>query len=307
MANINHRLSCLIDSHPITPETNCGLASALQQRSLSVNRIILTGLIAAGWAFLTAGIATANVIVVPGDLATTEGNSASFLPFNISRVGATRQRYQQVYLASEFGGVSGIIDTIAFRSDRDTPSGFQVFGYGVEIRLAHTPKTPDTLYSDFASNIGTDETLVYNTGIDLRFQVISPSPRATSPQLFVPIDLDDFFIYNGVDNLLLDIRVVKSINSGSDNSAFDAVYYYRNNDPISVMAAVYSGPGDSVGNPTGTVTKRALATQFSIIPVEIPEPSTLAIFALGLAGLGFVRRRRIAYRTGQGRSPLLPR
>lgn len=47
-----------------------------------------------------------------------------------------------------------------------------------------------------------------------------------------------------------------------------------------------------VGHVVGNVT--ALATTAESDPTSVPEPTTLAIFAFGLVGLGFMRRRRAA-------------
>jgi hypothetical protein len=67
-----------------------------------------------------------------------EGNQNSTEPFTWKQTGGDlvyveTYRYQQIYGADLFGDNSGIIDTIAFRADRDSPlkwySAASLFGF----------------------------------------------------------------------------------------------------------------------------------------------------------------------------------
>ena len=81
-------------------------------RSLSVFLIV------AAVSVVPAPVA-AGTIVVPGAMATVEGNSENGFPFDTASM-----RYQQVYLAGEFGPTAIWIDAIRFRPDSVHGDGF---------------------------------------------------------------------------------------------------------------------------------------------------------------------------------------
>jgi hypothetical protein len=152
--------------------------------------------------------AAAMWVVVPTENETREGNSGNSFPFS-----ATQMRYQQMYDGSAFNGANGIIEAIAFRVNRGS-GGFVNKMLNVEIRLSHTPVTPDTMSLTFADNIGGDETLVYNGAL-----TISGTDVSTPNPFDIVIDIDDLFSYDGASNLLFDIKIL----SGLETSLFDSV------------------------------------------------------------------------------------
>jgi hypothetical protein len=88
----------------------------------------------AGAFALVSSAASAETIVAPGDLEFVEGNSNNCYPYICGP-----QRYQQVYEASHFGGISGVIDQIRYRVDGGS-GGFSNT-YDLEIRLSNRDRT----------------------------------------------------------------------------------------------------------------------------------------------------------------------
>ena len=156
---------------------------------------------------LVSSAASAETIVAPGDLEFVEGNSNNCYPYICGP-----QRYQQVYEASHFDGISGVIDQIRYRVDRGS-GGFSNT-YDLEIRLSHTSVTATTLSTVFEDNIGGDETLV----LDESAVVISGMGGFIPNPFNIIVDVDNLFAYNGVDNLLVDVTVF----SGQGGPQFDS-------------------------------------------------------------------------------------
>lgn len=144
-------------------------------------------------------------IVVPGDLASVEGNINNDFPFNIGALNIPSLRYQQVYAASEFSALlpnGGYITHVSFRVD-GTRDPFSSTLPDIQFNLSTTPKAVDGLSPTFAENVGADDTVVYGRAtLSLSGTAgFSPNPFDVTIPLQAP-----FFYKPAAGNLLLDIR-----------------------------------------------------------------------------------------------------
>ncbi len=130
-------------------------------------------------------------------------DTATFFPFLIKEVTVSAfssMRYQQVYNASVFANVDPkfiYITVFGFRLDR---SGFPWTVTNMQINLSTTQRAADDLSSDFAENVGSDDTVVFGPGRhDFPGGLNGPG---------VQIQLERPFRYNpAFGNLLLDVRI----------------------------------------------------------------------------------------------------
>jgi len=227
--------------------------------------------------------AQAVMVVAPGAAASIEGDTYNVYPFRLE----PEAIYQQLYDASLFGGQSGIVEQILFRIDSLGSPGSSTFD--LEVRLSHTSVTPDTMSTTFADNIGTDEMVVLSGVSEVSSGTITPGVNPFD----VVLDINDIFLYNGVDNLLLQITIFESL--GGSTPWLDAVsssfpggdlmqrlWNFNIDDPII--------PGNDIT--TGIMLEpRGLVTAFEISAVPIPP--ALYLFGTGLIGLGGMARRKV--------------
>src|ERR1043165_8615090 len=98
--------------------------------------------VAAALALNFVGMARAQLLVVPGNNATTEGNSNNYWPF--FNGSSEAMRYQQVYGSSAFTALSGAawITEMAFRAD-SLNSSFSLNNGGIQLSLSTTQAGPD--------------------------------------------------------------------------------------------------------------------------------------------------------------------
>lgn len=223
--------------------------------------------------------ANATNIVVPGSLENVEGNTNNGFPFNLGPFAVSSMRYQQVFDAAEFGAGPITITGIAFRPDAISGAAFgPTMLPNITIALSTTSQAVDGLSATFASNIGADVLTVFNGTLTLSSSFTGAGPK----DFDISIDFQTPFAYDpNLGNLLLDVTNPNSTTT----TQFDA---HNADDAISRVYASSSGAvsGSTVNPTVGLVT--LFKTQ------AIPEPGTLALFGLGLAGLGFARRRQAA-------------
>jgi hypothetical protein len=138
----------------------------------------IQGLFTAGSLLLVvcAPLARANVIAVPNTVTTVEGNDNNFGPFLNNSV-----RYQQVYSASQFPSSTGPlrITQIAFRPDGSVSDPSLIIRFdSVRINLSTTSRTPSTLSTLFANNVGADDMRVFNSFVFVNAPVTGLVGRA---------------------------------------------------------------------------------------------------------------------------------
>jgi hypothetical protein len=226
-------------------------------------------------------VAMADTLVIsPGPETSTEGDSNNAFPFNL---GTLSMRYQQVYTSSDFSAITGpsLVTAILFRPDATFGSAFSSTLPDVEISLSTTSKTPSTLDSIFAANVGGDDTVVYNGLLALSSAFNGPS---MGPKAFdIVIDLLTPFLYDpSTGDLLLDVT-----NFGSGvTTQFDAVS--SGDTHINRVWALDSGATSA----TVDATSAGLVTEFRFTS-PVPEPSAFLLLGTCIAlSAGAVRRRR---------------
>lgn len=202
--------------------------------------------------------------VVPNIYESAEAPSNSGWPFS-----ASPARYQQVFSASEMGG-SGIIDKIAFRLDQMVASGFTDVPVDLEVRLSHVLYDPDdaAFTNTFDTNIGSEETLVLDGVFNL-----SGTISAVKPNPFdIILDVDNTFMYNGNDNLLMDIKIFsQQPNNGYSIYTFDATGY----DYEDSVSRLYFADAEAT---TGYRSTIGLVTEFTISTFNVaPTITTLSV------------------------------
>jgi opacity protein-like surface antigen len=220
----------------------------------------------AALAVLLVGPSLAQQVVIPNANANQAGPSNNAFPWNQGDM-----RYQQVYAADQFGGVSGLILNFKYRVDEQWGYAFTSNPITSEIRFSTTQAGPNNLSDVFAQNIGPDETLVWSGPITLQ--------SAGNWQVFdINVDVNDVYSYNpAAGNLLIDIKVFGSAVTCQFDSAGTGLGQGGTPWTDRVWAiGVNSTTGSQAGDD-------GMVTQFTFIP----EPAS----ALALLALALLRRR----------------
>jgi hypothetical protein len=152
--------------------------------------------------------ATAATVVIPNTNENVPGPSNNAFPLNAG----TPMRYQQVYAANQFQGLSGPVTQFAFRVDESAGNPFNGAQIDTEIRLCHTNVNPQGMSTTFANNLGNDVTLVFDGILTLS--------SAGNPGVFdIVVNINDTFNYNGNQNLLIEIKTFTAPNTSQFDSA----------------------------------------------------------------------------------------
>lgn len=181
-------------------------------------------------------------------LETQEGNFNNIFPFSI---GSSSQRYQQVFLATEFVSASGqeLITQILFRPDAILGDTFSSTTPDIQINLSTTNAAPDHLSTTFANNVGNDDTVVFNRGA-LSLSSANIGPVLGPKEFDIAIKLSTPFLFNlSNGNLLLDVRVFV----GGFTTTFDAENTFG--DPVSRVFNTNVNSGTGFADTIGLVTK----------------------------------------------------
>ncbi len=230
-------------------------------------------------AFALHSSAVATTIVSPSAFASIEGPGANGAPFDVAHGGTTSHRYQQVYSASEFSGVSGpvFITQLAFRPDHSAHP-FDGTIASIQLNLSTVSSDPDELSLEFGDNIGADEAVAFSGSLHLSSAIAGPD---NGPKDFdVVVDLETPFLYDPAHgNLLLEVLNFEAAATGP-------LDFVNTADGIS---RVFTLMGGAVTDPTGVADSGGLVTRFTI--TSVPEPSSIAIAAVALVGLIALGRR----------------
>jgi hypothetical protein len=221
----------------------------------------------------------AQQVVVPNNLANTEGNSSAndFLTSQSFRM-------QMVIDASQFSSLSSspnvtnILSSIWFRIDGASGDGaFSGFS-GASITLSVTSRSADNLSPIFAENVGGNPVTVFGGGLQFGQGYIpgaSPQPFALS----VVAGANRFYYSPTQGNLLVDI--VAGGGLVIVPGALDA--QFATDDGASRVFA------NAAGATSGTIDTLGLATRFDF--VVVPEPSVVLLIVFGVAAVAVFRRR----------------
>ena len=141
------------------------------------------------WILLLLMLA-ATAPLTAGDFYHPDSNAAAGV-LNAMPWSYTEARYQALVPASVLGGKSCLITDVAFATGAlSTFTATQC-----EITLAHLP-TPGTLTTIFSTNLQNDVTVVYS----------GPITWPCAQDQWSPLGMKGTFAYNGVDNIVIQIR-----------------------------------------------------------------------------------------------------
>lgn len=236
-------------------------------------------------ALLTVAVTEARAqisVVVPNANVSTAGNVDNRFPFLVTG----GMRYQQVFNASQFGAFGGpqMISQMTLRNGIFLSTAFSSTIASIQISLSTIAAGADGLSATFASNIGGNNTQVYNGSLTLS-STNGPGPGNT--HVFdVVINFQTPFLYNpGAGNLLLDVQNNSGANAFVGSNFFDAISNVGDS-----VSRVF-GPEGNGGATSGTPDTLGLIVQFTT--AAVPEPTTLALMGVtGLAVIGYVQYRR---------------
>lgn len=240
----------------------------------------MTALLLVGAFLILVPATQAGEIGVPDNNPKT-GAACNAIPFNSGFMGG-EARYQALVPASMLGGKPFIINELSFASC--TQNAANLVANPCVITFAHTTQTK--LSPTYATNLAKDATVVLN----------GPIAYVGTYQVWTPIGLTGTFLYNGVDNLVVEVKYKAATGGFSCYRSSNIERGYT------IGAGAYTSTTGSVGS------MAALKMQFKFPDIRLtlsgsPTPGGtvgLDLFAPGDAGL----RYQLASSLGTGPIPL---
>jgi hypothetical protein len=213
------------------------------------------------------------LVVVPGSKDGVAG-IGNIVPFSYPPA-----RYQQLNFAAEFDEITepSLITEVAFRAG-PTANPFTHTVADLQLNLSTAAVTP--LSSTFNTNVGSDDTLVYDGA--LAMNVVSPKGSLRPFEIVIPLETP--FLYDpGAGDLLLDLRIIDNPNSAE-------VKFIDSLTIPATLARVFcdSFTTCSVADSGGNIDGAFLITRFTFVP----EPGSGLASAIAILALGIASRRR---------------
>lgn len=239
-----------------------------------MRRLVTVGLFAAALLGPVSPALGQTVVTVPNGAETTNPSLGTCIPFGNSG-GNGRWRYQQIFDASSFAGTAGVIDRLRFR--RGSNQGPFESELDLEVRLSHTTRDSGNISTTFADNVTEEQVVVVTRSSDPNVWT-SLSSATSDPRAFdVALELDDAFLYNGTDNLLLDV-VVHGTDVLSDPDGGCIAY-----DSFTAFGSVVVS--NDPDRASGSLVASALVSQFVFLeagPDISVSPETLDFGVVGI-------------------------
>ncbi len=199
--------------------------------------------------------AIASTVVIPNINENQPGPSNQAFPFNEGTM-----RYQQVYAADQFQGLTGVVTQVAYRVDESAGGPFVSNAIDTEIRLCHTTAGPNNMSLNFADNLGSDVTLVFDGFLNL---------SSSGSGFDIVLDIQDAFVYNGAQNLLIEIKVFGPASTTQFDSAGTGLG--QGGTPYTDRLWALGNPNATSGSSNGD---DGYVTQFTLEGATAVEPTT---------------------------------
>jgi hypothetical protein len=120
---------------------------------------------------------------------------------------ADNSRIQQVYGGLQFPTGPILIKELRWRPNLYYGTNFSVTLTNVEIHLSTTAKSASTLSTTFASNVGGDDTTVYDGPLNVSTAFTGPAAGPLDADVVVKLQTPFWFTPSAANNLLVDLKV----------------------------------------------------------------------------------------------------
>ena len=221
-------------------------------------------------------VPAAATVVAPNAFEAVEGPVATFVPFRSAAF-----TFQWVLPASDFAGVSAgtQLTSIGFRLNGGEPTFAQELSFAQWNLQLSSPQSPfPTLSETFADNIDADVVTARSGALTVPGGSLI---GGAGPNPFFDIPFTTPYSYTG-GPLLVTLSHTGHVGGGAE-PAMDAV-----------APSVGNSVGENGFNETSGIAEfyNFPVAHFGTRSTVLPEPGTLMLFGLGLAGLGIAARRR---------------